>query len=77
MVTAYLAPFCYQQLLSYTAPLSNNNMVDKSLNCSDILDINYAYVWAMEVTVHLSQNVNTPLKINLVSIDKEMDLFQC
>ena len=52
-------------------------MVDKSLNCSDILDINYAYVWAMEVTVHLSQNVNTPLKINVLSTDKEMDLFQC
>ena len=52
-------------------------MVDKSLNCSDILDINYAYVGALEVTLHLLQNVNTPLKINLVSIDKEMDLFQC
>ena len=52
-------------------------MVDKSLNCSDILDISYVYVWAMEVTMHLSQNVNAPLKINVVSIDKEMDLFQC
>ena len=52
-------------------------MVDKSLNCSDILDINYAYVGALEVTLHLLQNVNTPLKINVLSIDKEMDLFKC
>ena len=27
--------------------------------------------------MHLSQKVNTPLKINELSIDKEMDLFQC